>query len=57
MRGKDFIKKHKKVPSFLRARTDYERIKLLKIFDILQTEERRGKKRGEINWLYLSKER
>jgi hypothetical protein len=45
MRGKDFIKKHRKVPPFLRARADYKKVKLLKILYILPTEERKRKKR------------
>jgi hypothetical protein len=43
MRGKDWIKKHKKAPPFLRARADYEKVKLLKILYISPTEERKRK--------------
>jgi hypothetical protein len=51
MREKDLIKKHKKVPPFLRARVEYEKVKLLRILYILPTEKRKGKKKGgEMNW-------
>ncbi len=48
MRGKDFIKEHRKFLPFLRARADYKKVKLLKILYILPTEE--SKKGGEMNW-------
>ena len=53
MSGKDLIKNIKNA-AFLRERVNYENFKLLEIFYIFPTEERKGnkkKKAGEMNWL------
>ena len=53
MKGKDLIKNIKNA-AFLRERVNYENFKLLEIFYIFPTEERKGyKKGGEMNWFYI----